>query len=302
MTNVLSIGLPGVGKTTFLAALWHVTESQEVPGSLRLDRISENAKHLNSIRNDWLRFEKVGRTVPGQEQPTTLWLRDNHGLVGEVLFPDLSGESFEGAWVERHWTKEYDQIVSTAGSLLVFVHPGTIKEPYTIAEMQRMAEAAFPEEKPGDEVEKQMEEAEESSAEGGAEDWSPLKAPTQVQLVDLLQFTEKVQKAKRPVRVAVIVSAWDLVRQDYPGEDGARNWLKERMSYLDQYLRSNFELFNVRVYGVSAQGGDLKKDRDALQNHIRTSERILIEGPDCGAHDISEPVRWCLGLRGEAGH
>ena len=295
MANVLSIGLPEVGKTTFLAALWHVTESQEVPGSLSLEKISDNAKHLNSIRNDWLRLEKVGRTIPGQEQPTTLWLRDDHGVVGEVLFPDLSGESFEGAWAERHWTREYDQFVSGADSLLVFVHPETLKEPFTIAEMQRMAEAALPDEESG--AANPHEEAEEPPAETGGDEWSPLKAPTQVQLVDLLQFTEKIQRAKRPVRIAVIISAWDLVRQDYPGEAGPSRWLKNRMSYLDQYLQSNFELYRVRVYGVSAQGGDLKKDRDALQNHVRTSERILIDGPDCSAHDISEPVRWCLGLR-----
>jgi hypothetical protein len=299
MTNILSIGLPEVGKTTFLAALWHVTESGEVPTSLSLERISENAKHLNSIRSDWLRLEKVGRTIPGQEQPTTLWLRNDHGVVGEVLFPDLSGESFEGAWAERHWTKEYNQLVSDADGLLVFVHPETLKEPFTIAEMQRMAEAAIPEEYP---VAANLQvDVEEPSPEASVEEWSPLKAPTQVQLVDLLQFTEKTQRAKRPVRVAVIVSAWDLVRGDYPGEAGPSQWLKDRMSYLDQYLRSNFELFIVRVYGVSAQGGDLKKDRDALQNHARTSERILIDGPDCSAHDISEPVRWCLGLY-EMGH
>jgi hypothetical protein len=84
MTSILSMGLPEVGKTTFLAALWHVTESGEVQASLSLERISENAKHLNSIRSDWLRLEKVGRTIPGQEQPTTLWLRDDRGVVGEV--------------------------------------------------------------------------------------------------------------------------------------------------------------------------------------------------------------------------
>lgn len=294
MTSVLGVGLPEAGKTTFLAALWHVTESEEVAGTLRLEQISENAKHLNSIRNDWLRLQRVVRTVPGQEQPATLWLRDEAGGVGEVLFPDLSGESFEGAWTERHWTKEYDEFVSVADGLLVFVHPGTLKEPHTIADMQRMAEAAFPEEKS-----RQVSSGHEETAKAVSEEWSAEKAPTQVQLVDLLQFTGRVQKASRPVRVGVIVSAWDLVLNDYPGEAGAGNWLKARMPYLDQYLRSNFELFNVRVYGVSAQGGDLKKDRDVLQSHIRPSDRIVVQGPDCVPHDISEPVRWCLGLRAD---
>lgn len=300
MPNLLAIGLPEAGKTTFLAALWHVTEREEVPGSLRLEKISENAKHLNSIKNDWLSFTKVVRTVPGQEQSATLWLRDEAGTLGEVVFPDLSGESFQGAWEERHWTKEYDELVASAGALLLFVHPGTLKEPYTIAEMQKIAEAAFPEavvEGVAPETEHDDKEAPEK-----AEEWDPEKAPTQVQLVELLQFVDERTKASRPIRVAVVVSAWDLVKNDYPGEAGARTWLETRTSYLDQYLKSNFEQFTVRVYGVSAQGGDLKADRELLLNFEHASDRILIEGPDCSPHDISEPVRWCLRLRDGTAH
>ena len=300
MPNLLAIGLPEAGKTTFLAALWHVTEREEVPGALRLERISENAKHLNSIKNDWLRFERVVRTIPGQEQSATLWLRDKEGGIGEVVFPDLSGESFQGAWKERHWTKEYDQLVESAGGLLLFVHPGTLKEPYTIAEMQKMAEAAFPEMTVKDTADQT--ELDDDHVTEKAEEWDPQRAPTQVQLVELLQFTEHRLKARRPIRLAVIVSAWDLVKSDYPDGAGARDWLKDRTSYLDQYLKSDFEQFTVRVYGVSAQGGDLITDREVLENFERASERILIEGPDCIPHDISEPVRWCLGLRNGTAH
>jgi hypothetical protein len=301
MPSLLAIGLPEAGKTTFLAALWHVTEREEVPGSLGLKKISDNAKHLNSIKNDWLSFTKVVRTVPGQEQSATLWLRDEAGTIGEVVFPDLSGESYQGAWEERHWTSEYDQLVGSAEALLLFIHPGTLKEPYTIAEMQKIAEAAFPDGTDEASV-RGAEEAEDKEVPEMAEEWDPEKAPTQVQLVELLQFVDERSKAKRPIRLAVIISAWDLVKNDYPGEAGARTWLESRTSYLDQYLKSNFEQFTVRVYGVSAQGGDLKADRDLLLNFQHASERILIEGPNCRPHDISEPVRWCLGLRDGKAH
>ena len=143
MPNLLAIGLPEAGKTTFLAALWHVTEREEVPGSLRLEEISENAKHLNSIKNDWLSFTKVVRTVPGLEQSATLWLRDEAGTLGEIVFPDLSGESFQGAWEERHWTKEYDELVASAGALLLFVHPGTLKEPGHQGKCKRLLRLRF---------------------------------------------------------------------------------------------------------------------------------------------------------------
>src|ERR1700733_7707393 len=205
MRSLVAIGLPEAGKTTFLAALWHVTEREEVPGSLRLEKISENAKHLNSIKNDWLSFKRVVRTVPGQEQSAMLWLRGESGVIGEVVFPDLSGESFQGAWEERHWSKEYNQLIADAGSMLLFVHPGTLREPYTIAEMQKMAEAAFPEE--NSETVTENGEEDDKQAPETAEEWDPEKAPTQVQLVELLQFADQRIKADRPVRVAVIISA-----------------------------------------------------------------------------------------------
>lgn len=294
MRSLVAIGLPEAGKTTFLAALWHVTEREEVPGSLRLEKISENAKHLNAIKNDWLTFTRVVRTVRGQEQSATLWLRDESGVIGEVIFPDLSGESFQDAWKERHWTKEYNQLITDAGSVLLFIHPNTLTEPYTIAEAQKMAEAASP-------------HGEDDSATGDGDEttqppevakaWDPEKVPTQVQLVELLQFAHHCIKADRPIRIAVIISAWDLVKEDYPGEAGPNNWLERRTSYLHQYLKSNFELFRFRVYGVSAQGGDLKNDREHLLSFQCASDRIVIEGPDSRPHDLSEPVRWCLGLR-----
>jgi hypothetical protein len=126
--------------------------------------------------------------------------------------------------------------------------------------------------------------------------WAPEKAPTQVQLVELLQFSIRRMHAKQPVHVGIIISAWDLVKRVRPDLD-ARNWLAERLPYLDQFLRSNFEQFRFRVYGVSAQGGDLKIDREHLQHCKCASDRILIEGSECVLHDISEPVRWAIGLR-----
>lgn len=298
MRRLIAIGLPEAGKTTFLAALWHVTEREEVPGSLRLEKISENAKHLNSIKNDWLSFKRVGRTVPGQEQSATLWLREESGVIGEVVFPDLSGESYQGAWEERHWTKEYHKQIADAGGVLLFLHPGTLKEPYTIAEMQKMVESAFPEESI-DEVTEDVEEEEEKQTPGTLAEWDPEKAPTQVQLVELLQFTDQCLKAARPVRLAVIISAWDLVRNEYSGDSGPQKWLEDRTPYLDQYVKTNLERYKVRIYGVSAQGGDLIADRERLLSFEHASDRILIEGPDCSPHDISEPVRWCLGLGDE---
>jgi len=299
MSKLVAIGLPETGKTTFLAALWHVTESEDVQGSLRLERISEEAKHLNNIRNEWLSFQRVTRTIPGQEQPVSLLLRNEQGAVGQVAFPDLSGEEFEKAWTERNWPRIYDEHITTARGFLLFIHPGTVKEPTSIADMQKLAEAAFPDDAEPDANSAIVRDSEKTVE--AQKEWDPENAPTQVQLVDVLQFIYQRSKAQLPIRLAIIVSAWDVVKNrvgnEYVGETGAEDWLKARLPYLDQFLRANPEFLTVRIYAVSAQGGDLKADREELLRFKRTADRIFIEGRDCAPHDISEPIRWCLGLR-----
>jgi hypothetical protein len=299
MPELVAVGLPQTGKTTYLAALWHVTESEEVQGSLRLEKVSDEAKHLNNIRNEWLSFQKLTRTIPGQEQPVSLWFRNEQGVTGEVSFPDLSGEQFEKAWTKRNWPRAYDELIGSAQGLLLFIHPGTVKEPTSIADMQKYAEAAFPEDAEADANAAILRDSDRTVEP--TEEWDAEKAPTQVQLVDLLQFVHRRSKSEFPIRLAVIISAWDVVGDKYgdryAGESGAQGWLRDRLPYLDQFLRANPEFLIVRTYGVSAQGGDLNKDREALQRFERASERILIQGPNCVPHDISEPVRWCLGLR-----
>jgi stage III sporulation protein SpoIIIAA len=52
-SNQLIIGLPETGKTTFLAALWHVVTSEEVNESLRLERLHGDSKYLNEISAKW---------------------------------------------------------------------------------------------------------------------------------------------------------------------------------------------------------------------------------------------------------
>ena len=60
----LMVGLPGTGKTTFLAALWHVAKSHEVPGSMRLERREGDQEYLNWIADEWSKCAEL-ETNPG---------------------------------------------------------------------------------------------------------------------------------------------------------------------------------------------------------------------------------------------
>lgn len=285
--KLLVIGLPETGKTTFLAALWHVVASKEVPGSLQLIKLEGERKHLNKIRRDWLQCKTVARTVQTTEQLVYMRLGVPSGSeTVELIFPDMSGESFRRQWLERKWTKEYDDLARGASGLLLFVHSTKMTGADRIDSGVEEAVAAL-----GDEEDM----ADEASAVDDEEDlpeWDPGKAPTQVQLVELLQFIQWQHHLENINRVAVIVSAWDLVRGKYSSPE---EWLSKRLPLLDQYLRANRERFPSRVYGLSAQGGPLEGDVTRLQQYERQSERITIVGEDCAPHDITTPVKWVMG-------
>ena len=114
--------------------------------------------------------------------------------------------------------------------------------------------------------------------------------PTQVALVDLLQlFHEFIQE--RPFRIGIIISAWDVIEEPIAPSD----WIRKYLPLLDQFLKSNSSRAMYRIYGVSAQGGKIPKDRDRLESHFKTSNRIqVVRDDENSSHDITEPVRWVV--------
>ena len=100
--KVLVVGLPQTGKTTFLAALWDIVGSGEVAGSLKLEKLGGDQQHLNDIRDLWADCNKVARTRTANERVVSMSLRDvRTNTTSEVVFSDMSGESFERQWTER---------------------------------------------------------------------------------------------------------------------------------------------------------------------------------------------------------
>ena len=137
----------------------------------------------------------------------------------------------------------------------------------------------------------QTQDAKAVDDESKLPEWNPAQAPTQVQLIELLQFIDERRNEEAVIPVALIVSAWDVNVGSY-GSPG--DWLVNRMPLLDQYLKANRERFPSRVYGISAQGAPLDGDLTALQQHERQSERIIVVGEACSPHDITAPVKWLM--------
>jgi hypothetical protein len=274
------IGLPKTGKTTYLAALWHLVEYAEVTTALRLTELHGDREYLNRIRSIWLSCNEIPRTSLTSEEVVSMRLASQSTeSVTELTIPDLSGEIYRQLWIQRALPTRFLEWLRSASGCLLFVHPGEIVEPTRIDQALHLVAEIDGENPPT-----------ESQAQNAYPKWDPARSPTQVQLVEIIQSVWEHRKLDNPFKVSVIVSAWDLALVEGLAPDA---WLERHLPLLAQHLYATIGTYRFRVYGVSAQGGQLQ-DSQKLLRLDHASERILISGPECGPHDLTAPVAWLL--------
>ena len=278
----LIIGLPATGKTTFLAALWHVVYEKEIQGALQLKELPELRDHLNKICEKWIDCYPIERTKVGFEKTVSMKLVDTKTSTEvEVFFPDMSGETFLNHLKDRQWSKDYDDFVREADGILLFVHPEKITEPILIDQVLPLIEELEPE--AGNTI---IGDTNEEAP------WTVEKVPSQVLLVEILQFYVNNPHLYRIERVGVVISAWDLVMKHEQSPD---EYLETRLPLLHQYIKANRDLFLAKSFGISAQGGDYN-NVEQLRTKVRPIERIIVADGGSNPHDITAPVKWLMGL------
>lgn len=284
-TNFIIMGLPASGKTTFLAALWHLVDADEKECRLKLDGCGDDFTYLNLIAEAWLTFEPVPRTSQIGDEDVTIPLKDRvTGISGQAFFPDLAGETFDRQVEDRVCKPEFIEALTHNRGILFFINADVKEDALTITDLN----ARLPPEK--------TQTSGASTVDAGPvvspREWAPQDLPAQVKIVQLL--SDLVRPPFEPVkrRIAIMISAWDLVRdmQMTPAD-----WLAGHMPLVDQFLRANQGCFESQIYGVSAQGVNLK-DRTAVNDVAQRSpsQRIQIVGPSSEGHDLTEPLVWLM--------
>lgn len=275
MTHHSIIGLPRSGKTTFLAALWHLINSGEISSQLVLDKLVGDVQHLNSIVEAWRRCEEVPRTSMAAETTVAIHVHEPATERRTVLaFPDLSGESFKAQVASRTCDPAYVSSFEEEGGILLFLNADRPLDGITILDVAPVVEGT--------------DEPQEAKP---LQPWSAELIPEQVKIVELLQFLQRRPFQRRRRRVALMVSAWDVVQEPRP--DPAK-WLEREFPLLHQFLVTNSNSFESRVYGVSAQGGDVTGVQKPALLRKTPTERIQCIGPGVAQHDLTSPVVWLM--------
>lgn len=281
------MGLPESGKTTFLAALWHLIEADETDCGLKLDGYRGDLTYLNKIAEAWRTFQKVPRTsLLGSVDVTINLLNQETGIRGAAYFPDIAGEVFDRQVIERRCRPEFVEEVSIDDGILFFISADVKEDNLSVVELNSRIKVEM-----GD-----LEAAGLVSA--GAiksnyeREWEQDRLPTQVKIVQILSDLQRRPFKQRRRRIAMLISAWDLTS----GMDlSPSQWLSHHLPLVDQFLKTNAQAFQYEIYGVSAQGVDLG-NATAVDEAARLtpSRRIQIIGPKGAGHDLTIPLVWLM--------
>lgn len=285
-SNFIIMGLPASGKTTFLAALWHLVESNEADSRLQLDGYRGDLSYLNLIAESWRSFQPVPRTSQVGDKNVTIQLRNlKTGVSGNAFFPDLAGETFDRQVEERRCRPEFIENFDSENGILFFINADVREDDLSITELNARMPIDIADVDPA---------IGNDTTSGLLREWEPKFLPAQVKIVQLLSDLTRPPFTPRKRRLAILISAWDLTRSMalVPSE-----WLSVHMPLVEQFLRTNEDLFKHQVYGVSAQGvcldDDLAVDEAAK---LTPSRRIQIVSPEGEGHDLTEPLVWLMSV------
>lgn len=288
----LILGMPSSGKSTYIAALGEVLMSDDVPSSFKAEFLDDAQKHMVALHDRWLSFQELERTKTGHENWLSFNLIGQDGERALIQLPDLSGESLRDAVVTGIYPDELYSALASCHGILLFTKTSTKFDDvllYDVADLLS-ADAGVTEESAS--VDKSTvvpEQQSGSSAARTAKKFSTHDMPEQPKLIQMLQTVTDFRPVKRR-KLAVVLSAWDTVGAGQTPDA----WFDANRSMLSQYLECNPAHWEVRVYGVSAQGGALPKDKQRLQTIIKPSERVSIAGHASEKHDLSAPLKWLM--------
>ncbi len=279
---VVALGLPASGKTTFLAALWHLVTNMKVEVRLSLVRLEAGeAPYLRAIATRWAQAKKQERTFQSGNKTVTIALKSGGGEEFFLTFPDIAGEAFAQIWEQRECTPAVAEALR-ASCVLLFIHADKIKAPGWIAD-----------------------DAVHSKGLGVTQKsdtpapWEPQFAPTQVQLVDMLRCLQETPLNVGTRKLAVILSAWDKVEAE---EVTPERFMELHLPLLHQYLTHGLEeSWALKIFGVSAQGADYDDaggvpgaDAERMREIEVPSRRIKVVNGASTSHDLTEPLYWLL--------
>lgn len=288
--RLVFLGLPQTGKSTLLGAFWALVQSP-VETSVHESDFSGDRSYVQKLADRIARGEELDRTALDSDEDLDVAVGFDPGGVANLLIPDTSGESLRVLVERRIWYPRLLAACTEATAILVFVHPERLRVP------QRIVVAAGPQPEPagadGPAVDAGSAPAEkiEFHPADAIRFRAQEHACTAAELIDVFENLAELWSDRPPVRVGVVVSAWDRVGGD--PKPTPYEWMAARLPGALATLESNRDSAEFEVFGVSAQGGSLD-DREELLGKGEICDRVYAEDRRGQRVSLVEPIRWAI--------
>jgi Double-GTPase 1 len=304
---VLLIGGPETGKSNFLFRAWtHIFSGD---GLVEKDGMPPDADYLRDGTEYQLRGEFAPHTSQEVQVISNIPIvqKGNAHNTALLRVPDIDGEQVNRIYRARKWSQEWESLIAEDTAYLFFVRVNseqtiapldwiTCHELYGGAPVVMLTSQAQ-----GSEPVRIEESGNGQTSESVKSEGVTVEIPTQVVLVDWLQFIlnalhSKYTHALRP-RVGIVVTGWDCVTPDFQG--GPLEWIKENMPLLYQFCVTNNDALDVAFFGSSIFSGDPENDfefADELsKKDPRTMGYVRHSSSNQQSGDFTIPIAWALG-------
>lgn len=330
------LGGPSSGKSTYLGALIDALEDDALSNlALSID-VPVDSRAWEHLTEPILEGQYPQRTQAGRrldiDVPLQLSPRrpvDAPPVAFSLRVSDYDGEDVERLFRDRTrgWTDEW-RARAHADGVLLFLRPPAIRQlPRPLASDIEMTEAerwrhlaglssssSLPSSPPSGHNTRTGPEtffkpglvADEIPAPPPARPDDPVRIPTVLALIELLQFIRHVRELapgerspRGRLRIAILLAAWDAADAGWQ-QRGAAAYIGESLPLLADFLWSNFHDADVYCFGVSATGGDLHDEhyRARFQERAEGATGYVTWTDSVGAihtqRDLSIPLRWAL--------
>lgn len=277
--SVVLLGGPDSGKTNYIGRVWPALDAgggclhaAVQPDDIRF--VLGVTDHLNSGNfaprsehaDDRRDFEVVVAAEKGGEQST-------------IVIPDISGELWLNAAEHGEVSSSLMDEMQSANGALLFVRVNSEADvrPLNWVTSKRILAKL-----------------------GNAADQG---LPTQVMLCELLRFLEFALSPRSNgglPRLSIVVSAWDIVdAQKFAA--GPMSWIQREYPLFAGRI-SDLETLDIRLFGLSVVGGDLKVNEecksDVQENGLDGRGWVAVQdqqGIWRKDPDLTKPIAWAVG-------
>jgi len=311
--SVLLIGGPETGKSNFLFKAWNCIFS--MLGVLEMDGLPADAEYLQDGAACQMRGEYAGHTTQAVQVISyiPIQMKGKPEQKATLVVPDVDGEQINRIYRERRWSAEWEDLVDADSAFLFFVRINSdllvvpldwiaCHDLYGFKTASQEVAAEFEGQRASTLTTGPKDPAPDRPTEGSkALDGSKTEAPTQIVLVDLIQFILTAIREKCPnpprTKVGFVLTGWDSVPVDFVG--GPAAWIQDNMPFLAQFLDCNRDVLDFEYFGSSVFSGDPENNQEYLNEMSHKDPRTLgyikVGASDSAEPDFTIPIAWALG-------